>query len=200
MSLRLAVERAAHGVVVRRRLPPPFAGARIYVSTEGGLRYLARTMAGWTRRCSGSRPGRQAGRHRVGHRRQHGAVQLRRGGHGGSGRTRARRGARHRPGRPAPTSAAGLGTRRWKSCPPRYPTSCRSPGSTSRTATARRATWRASAARWQAACGRRGLFRRSPSTGSRRRFPAPDVLKIDVEGGSWPCSPAAARCSRIPRR
>jgi FkbM family methyltransferase len=45
MSLRSAVERASHRVVVRRRLPPPFAGARIYVSTEGGLRYLARTMA-----------------------------------------------------------------------------------------------------------------------------------------------------------
>ncbi len=44
MSLRSAVERASHGVVVRRRLPPPFASARIYVSTEGGLRYLARTM------------------------------------------------------------------------------------------------------------------------------------------------------------
>ncbi len=45
MSLRLALERATHRVVVRRRLPPPFASARIYVSTEGGLRYLARTMA-----------------------------------------------------------------------------------------------------------------------------------------------------------
>lgn len=45
MSLRLALERASHRVVVRRRLPPPFEGGRIYVSTEGGLRYLARTMA-----------------------------------------------------------------------------------------------------------------------------------------------------------
>jgi FkbM family methyltransferase len=45
MSLRLALERASHRVVVRRRLPPPFAGARIYVSTEGGLRYLAHPMA-----------------------------------------------------------------------------------------------------------------------------------------------------------
>jgi FkbM family methyltransferase len=44
MSLRSAVERASHRVVIRRRLPPPFAGARIYVSTEGGLRYLARSM------------------------------------------------------------------------------------------------------------------------------------------------------------
>jgi FkbM family methyltransferase len=45
MSLRPALERASHRVVVRRRLPPPFEGARIYVSTEGGLRYLARPMA-----------------------------------------------------------------------------------------------------------------------------------------------------------
>jgi FkbM family methyltransferase len=45
MSLRLALERASHRVVVRRRLPPPFDGARMYVSTEGGLRYLAHTMA-----------------------------------------------------------------------------------------------------------------------------------------------------------
>jgi FkbM family methyltransferase len=45
MSLRLALERASHRVVIRRRLPPPFGAARIYVSTEGGLRYLARTMA-----------------------------------------------------------------------------------------------------------------------------------------------------------
>lgn len=44
MSLRLALERVTHRMVVRRRLPPPFVGARIYVSTEGGLRYLARPM------------------------------------------------------------------------------------------------------------------------------------------------------------
>ncbi|HUN36326.1 MAG TPA: FkbM family methyltransferase [Trebonia sp.] len=46
MGLRWAVERASHRIVVRRRLPPPFASARIYVSTEGGLRYLGRAMAG----------------------------------------------------------------------------------------------------------------------------------------------------------
>lgn len=46
MNLRLAVEQASHRFVVRRRLPAPFDSARIYVSTEGGLRYLARTMAG----------------------------------------------------------------------------------------------------------------------------------------------------------
>jgi FkbM family methyltransferase len=44
MRLRLVLEQATHRVVVRRRLPPPFAGARIYTSTEGGLRYLARRM------------------------------------------------------------------------------------------------------------------------------------------------------------
>ncbi len=55
MSLRLAVEQASHRVIVRRRLPPPFGGARIYVSTEGGLRYLARPMVRWTRRCCSSR-------------------------------------------------------------------------------------------------------------------------------------------------
>jgi FkbM family methyltransferase len=46
MNLRSAVEDASHRVVVRRRLPRPFESARIYVSTEGGLRYLARPMAG----------------------------------------------------------------------------------------------------------------------------------------------------------
>ena len=44
MSLRLALERATHRLVIRRRLPPPFASARIYVSSEGGLRYLAKPM------------------------------------------------------------------------------------------------------------------------------------------------------------
>lgn len=46
MNLRSVVERTSHRVVVRRRLPRPFESARIYVSTEGGLRYLARPMAG----------------------------------------------------------------------------------------------------------------------------------------------------------
>lgn len=46
MNLRSAAERASHRIVIRRRLPPPFGGARIYVSTEGGLRYLARPMGG----------------------------------------------------------------------------------------------------------------------------------------------------------
>ena len=46
MNLRSVVEDASHRIVVRRRLPRPFESARIYVSTEGGLRYLARPMAG----------------------------------------------------------------------------------------------------------------------------------------------------------
>jgi FkbM family methyltransferase len=45
MGMRAVFERATHRIVVPRRMPPPFSGARIYVSTEGGLRYLARAMA-----------------------------------------------------------------------------------------------------------------------------------------------------------
>jgi FkbM family methyltransferase len=45
MGMRSALERTTHRIVVPRRMPPPFSGARIYVSTEGGLRYLTRTMA-----------------------------------------------------------------------------------------------------------------------------------------------------------
>jgi FkbM family methyltransferase len=45
VSLRSALECATHGIVIRRRLPSPFSAAQIYVSTEGGLRYLARAMA-----------------------------------------------------------------------------------------------------------------------------------------------------------
>lgn len=44
MPLRSALEQATHRIVVRRRLPAPFAAARIYVSSEGGLRYIARRM------------------------------------------------------------------------------------------------------------------------------------------------------------
>jgi FkbM family methyltransferase len=43
--LRSSLEWATHRIVLRRRLPAPFATARIYVSSEGGLRYLARGMA-----------------------------------------------------------------------------------------------------------------------------------------------------------
>jgi len=42
--LRSALEQATHRIVIRRRLPPPFAAARIYVSSEGGLRFLGRGM------------------------------------------------------------------------------------------------------------------------------------------------------------
>jgi FkbM family methyltransferase len=44
LLLRSALEQVTHRIVVRRRLPPPFAAARIYVSSEGGLRYLGRGM------------------------------------------------------------------------------------------------------------------------------------------------------------
>jgi FkbM family methyltransferase len=44
MPLRSSLEQATHRIVIRRRLPAPFAAARIYVSSEGGLRYLARGM------------------------------------------------------------------------------------------------------------------------------------------------------------
>lgn len=44
MRLRSALERTTHRVVVRRRLPAPFAAARIYVSSEGGLHLLGRGM------------------------------------------------------------------------------------------------------------------------------------------------------------
>jgi FkbM family methyltransferase len=43
--LRSALEQATHRIVVRRRLPAPFNAARIYVSSEGGLRYIGRGMA-----------------------------------------------------------------------------------------------------------------------------------------------------------
>jgi FkbM family methyltransferase len=46
MLLRPALERTTHRVVIRRRLPTPFAAARIYASSEGGLRYLRPRMAG----------------------------------------------------------------------------------------------------------------------------------------------------------
>ena len=45
MLLRSALEQATHRIVVRRRMPAPFRAARIYVSSEGGLRYLGRGMA-----------------------------------------------------------------------------------------------------------------------------------------------------------
>jgi FkbM family methyltransferase len=45
MSLRSVLEQTTHWIVVRRRLPSPFDAARIYVSSEGRLRYLGRSMA-----------------------------------------------------------------------------------------------------------------------------------------------------------
>ncbi len=40
------LERTTHRVVVRRRLPSPFAAGRIYACSEGGLRYLRPRMTG----------------------------------------------------------------------------------------------------------------------------------------------------------
>lgn len=40
MLARTALEQLTHRLVVRRRLPAPFGDARIYMSSEGGLRYL----------------------------------------------------------------------------------------------------------------------------------------------------------------
>lgn len=40
MSWRAVAERATHRLVLRRRLPSPYSAARIYVSSEAGLRYL----------------------------------------------------------------------------------------------------------------------------------------------------------------
>jgi FkbM family methyltransferase len=40
MLPRTALEQMTHRLVVRRRLPTPFDAARIYMSSEGGLRYL----------------------------------------------------------------------------------------------------------------------------------------------------------------
>lgn len=44
MPWRTLLEQASHRLVIRRRLPPPFAPARIYTSPEGGLRYLKPRM------------------------------------------------------------------------------------------------------------------------------------------------------------
>jgi FkbM family methyltransferase len=40
--LRAALETLTHRFVLRRRMPPPFSARHIYVSSEGGLRYLGR--------------------------------------------------------------------------------------------------------------------------------------------------------------
>jgi FkbM family methyltransferase len=40
------LESSSHRLVIRRRLPPPFACARIFASTEGGLRYLRPRASG----------------------------------------------------------------------------------------------------------------------------------------------------------
>lgn len=44
MSVRSHAEQWSHRIVVRRRLPVPYSQARIYTSSEGGLRYLKPTL------------------------------------------------------------------------------------------------------------------------------------------------------------
>lgn len=44
MLPRALLEQTTHRLVLRRRLPSPFRAARIYVSSEGGLRYLRPSM------------------------------------------------------------------------------------------------------------------------------------------------------------
>jgi FkbM family methyltransferase len=44
--LRMMLEQASHRLVIRRKLPDPFSQARIYASTEGGLRYLRPRASG----------------------------------------------------------------------------------------------------------------------------------------------------------
>jgi FkbM family methyltransferase len=44
MVARSIAEQLSHRLVVRRRLPAPFSGTRIYASSEGGLRYLGLRM------------------------------------------------------------------------------------------------------------------------------------------------------------
>lgn len=45
MGVRYAIERASHRVVLKRRLPGPFPPVPLYVSPEGGLRYMRRSLA-----------------------------------------------------------------------------------------------------------------------------------------------------------
>jgi FkbM family methyltransferase len=45
MLPRAVLEQTTHRLVFRRRLPSPFCAARIYVSSEGGLRYLRPSMS-----------------------------------------------------------------------------------------------------------------------------------------------------------
>lgn len=45
VSIRRFAEAATHRLVLRRRLPAPFADLRLYVSSEGGLRYLRPSLS-----------------------------------------------------------------------------------------------------------------------------------------------------------
>jgi len=44
-AVRRVAERLTHRLVVPRRLPPPFEKTRIYVSSEGGLKYLRPSLS-----------------------------------------------------------------------------------------------------------------------------------------------------------
>ena len=46
VRIRSGLEQITHPLVLRRRLPSPFGAARIYVTTEGGLRYLRPSIRG----------------------------------------------------------------------------------------------------------------------------------------------------------
>jgi FkbM family methyltransferase len=46
MAARRFAESTTHRLVLRRRLPPPFEKVRIYASSEGGLRYLRPNLKG----------------------------------------------------------------------------------------------------------------------------------------------------------
>lgn len=46
MILRNLLEQQTHRLVLRRRLPKPFSETRLYVSSEGGLRYLGSSLDG----------------------------------------------------------------------------------------------------------------------------------------------------------
>jgi len=74
--LRSTLEQVTHRIVVWRRPPSLLAAARIYVSSEGGLRFLGRGMTqvdpALAARCRNG----QARRHVAGHRRQRGTVSL----------------------------------------------------------------------------------------------------------------------------
>ena len=186
MLLRSVLERATHRIVIGRRLPAQFGKTRIYVSTEGGLRYLLRDMSdvdpvllqlaadvsqAWATAVwdVGANVGlfSFAAAAAAGPAGNLLAVEP----------DTALAGLLRRSAAARPRARACC-----RCCPPRHPTRCPSPGSTSRGATGRRATSTVTAPPWQAACGSPNLVPTVTLDWLAARFPAPDVLKIDVEG------------------